>query len=122
SQGEKTHKVDHGGKKKEQKADFVRFYRCDYRKPGTFSVASNQCPPYTTMPTWLLKQPGGHYKGVKGVKEWGRCRDGTPVPSASGLHLTLPFVEADGIGMPSLPQLAWQFMLPYISTTKKATS
>ena len=35
---------------------------------------------------------------VKGVKEWGRCRDGTPVPSASGLHLTLPFVEADGIG------------------------
>ncbi|MBR1473975.1 MAG: hypothetical protein IJ613_00160, partial [Muribaculaceae bacterium] len=40
SQGEKTHKVDHGGKKKEQKADFVRFYRCDYRKSGTFSVAS----------------------------------------------------------------------------------
>ena len=29
-------------------------------------------------------------------------RDGTPVPSASGQHSTLPFVEADGIGMPSL--------------------
>ncbi|MBQ9217057.1 MAG: hypothetical protein IJ160_02620 [Muribaculaceae bacterium] len=29
-------------------------------------------------------------------------RDGTPVPSASGLQAALPFVEADGIGMPSL--------------------
>ena len=26
------------------------------------------------------------------------CRDGTPVPSASGQQSTLPFVKADGMG------------------------
>ena len=35
----------------------------------------------------------------------GQCRDGTPVPSASGQHSTLPFVEADGAGVPSLQLL-----------------
>ena len=34
---------------------------------------------------------------------FGREHFVVPVPSASGQHSTLPFVEADGIGMPSLP-------------------
>ncbi|MBR1726480.1 MAG: hypothetical protein IJ724_07530, partial [Muribaculaceae bacterium] len=58
SQGEKTHKVDHGGKKKEQKADFVRFYRCDYRKSGTFSVAS-ACPVIGHSPSPLAGERQG---------------------------------------------------------------